>query len=279
MLDTYAERLARQMIEAKRLIGFRDAGQAIEDFDIRGDLYNTAMELAPEARNADIAAMQDWLRLQGDEHVMDLAAGSGFLTRHLREWTSGDVIAVDPSQVQLDYLHRALHGRVRAINGSPDDPMRMACIPDASMDVITSFGGLHHVVDQGMMMREVARMLKPGGRFVAADVGDGTALSRHFDQVTAAKSLTGHSATWLSEKPLDAFLKGLPLKLIRAESVPLRWVFRSEREMALFFKGVHAYDLPEEEILADLKDVLGYEERGGKIHLSWGMFFFEVECA
>lgn len=276
-LERFAAQIEHQIVEAKRLVARRNAGEQIEDFDIRGDLYATAIELAPKAREADIVAMKEWLHLRGDESVADLAAGGGFLTRRIREWTSGEIIAVDPAHQHLEHLDRACNGTVTILEGSPDDSGTMEKIPDASVDVVTSFGGLHHVADQRAMMEQVARILKSGGHFMAGDVGNRTPLAHHFDEVTAAKSLTGHTATWLSEERLRDLVKDLPLKVTRAENVPLQWVYNSKREMALFFKGLHAYDQPEEEILADLQNALGFEERDGKIYLNWGMLFFEIE--
>lgn len=277
-LEEFEARIYQQLSEAKKLVARRDAGEKIEDFDIRGNLYASGMELAPLAREGDIAVMREWLHLKGDENVADLAAGGGFLTRRIREWTTGEVIAVDPAQQQLDYLERATNGTVEIIVGSPDSEQAMLAIPDGSLDVVTSFGGLHHVGDQRMMMEQVARMLKTGGRFMAGDVGDKTALSHHFDAVTAVKSVTGHTATWLSEGRLQELINGLPLKVTKAENVPLKWIFASEKEMALFFKGLHGYDQPNQEILTDLKEALGYEQGpDGKFGLNWPMLFFEIE--
>jgi SAM-dependent methyltransferase len=276
-LDRFADRINREINLAKQLVKRRDSGERIEDFDIRGDLYATAMELAPKSRNEDIVNMKKWLHLRGDEHVVDLAAGGGFFTKKIREWTSGIVIAIDPAKRQLEHLYHTCGGTVKIFEGSPDNRDVMQKISKASVDVITSFGGLHHVENQRVMMEEAARILVSGGRFMAADVCNYTPLARHFDEVTAQKSLTGHTATWLSGERLQELVKELSLKVVKTEIVPLKWVFHSEHEMALFFKGLHAYDLPEMEILNDLQEILGYENRDGKIYLNWAMIFFEVE--
>jgi len=275
-LDVFSARIDQEINTAKRLIERRDAGEKIEDFDIRGDLYASAMELAPDARQDDIVTMRDILHLRGDENVVDLAAGGGFLTKKIRQWTKGDVIAVDPAHQQLQHLEKAVKGDVRIIVGSPDDHQTMEMIDDGSVDVVTSFGGLHHVSDQRAMMVEISRILKPKGRFVAGDVGGDTPLSRHFDEVTAVKSLTGHTAIWLSKERLEELVEGLGLNVRNVDDKVQKWVYDSEREMALFFRGLHAYDQPDEEILTDLKNVLGYEKRDGKVYLNWPMIFFEI---
>lgn len=269
-------RIEREILVLKEMIKRRNAGEQVTDFDLRGDLYASAMELAPNARMADIRTMQEWLNLRGDESVADLAAGTGFLTRHIRSWTTGNVVAVDPAAQALAHLVRVCGDSVQVIVGSPDDPNAMRALPAESMEVTTSFGGLHHVARQRTMMEQITRVLKPGGRFVAGDVGGGTPLACHFDDVTTAKCLTGHSAQWLTPLRLHDLVDGLPLTVVRAEIVPLQWVFASAHEMAIFFKGLHAYDLPEEEIVQDLRNVLGCVSREGQIFLNWHMLLFEM---
>ena len=70
----------------------------------------------------------------------------------------------------------------------------------------------------------------------------------------------------MSPELLAEYSEQAGLKLMSAEVKPLTWDFNSEKEMAWFFKGLHAYDLPEEEVNKDLQDTLGYKEEGGKIN-------------
>lgn len=273
--ETFRHLIGQQIESAKLLVEKRRQGEVIRDFDIRGKLYALANEMAPDARRGDLDAMRHWLQLRGNERIVDLAAGLGFFTKEFLSWTNGEVIAVDPSQMQLSELNRLCEGHVRIIVGSPDSERDMASITDGSVDVVSSFGGLHHVLDQRAMMAQVSRILTHGGRFTAADVCKATALARHFDEFVAAKCLTGHEATWLSETRLRELAAGLPLRLERVEMVPLTWNFESERVMALFFKGLHAYDLTETEVVEDLYEALGYEkEEDGQVRLNWPMIFF-----
>lgn len=273
-IEAFRSLIGQEIAKAKELVHERSQGEPIRDFDIRGRLYALGMELAPEARQGDLDAMREWLKLRGDEKIVDLAAGSGFFTKEFLSSTSGEVIAVDPSQMQLAELDRLCEGRARVIVGSPDSESDMAQIMDGSVDVVSSFGGLHHVGDQRAMMAQVARILKTGGRFTAADVCKDTALARHFDDFVASKCLTGHDAQWLDASRLRELSVGLPLRLEKAEMVPLTWNFGSEREMALFFQGLHAYDLPEQEIVEDLRDALGFVKEEGRVCLNWPMIFF-----
>lgn len=273
-IGEFRTKISTEIEAAKKLVEKRNAGEEIKDFDIRGNLYELGMELAPNSRQHDIDEMKTRLDLKGDERIVDLAAGTGFFTKEFTSWTTGEIIAVDPSIMQLNALDKTCEGKATIVLGSPDSEKDMSVIESGSVDVVSSFGGLHHVPNQRVMMEQVSRILKPGGRFVAGDVGNGTSLAHHFDVFVAQKCLTGHTAQWLDEARLVDLSAGLPLKLEKAEMVPIVWKFASKEEMALFFKGLHAYDLSEEEVVEDLREALGFEEKDGQILLNWPMFFF-----
>jgi len=275
-LDQFDTQLHQELAAAKILAERRKQGEPIPDFDIRGKLYAMSEEIAPEARNGDTREMHELIHPQSGEISVDLAAGGGFITKSILEWTRAKTFAVDPSHEQLQILNTYCGGKAETILGSPDDATILDSLPRREIDFVTSFGGLHHVPDQRVMMENIATMLKNGGRFAAADVCGGTALARHFDTFVAEKSITSHTASWLTQDRLEQLIQGTPLALKHAETRPLTWVFDSERQMALFFKALHAYDLPDQEIIQDLQKALGTFQKDEKVHLNWPMLFFEI---
>ena len=93
----------------------------------------------------------DILRPAG--HVLDLAAGTGKLTRLLRA-SPAHVVAVEPLAELREYLDAdgVLDGRAEAIP-----------LADASVDLVT-VGDAWHWFDHERAAEEVARVTKPGGR-------------------------------------------------------------------------------------------------------------------
>ncbi len=276
--EILSNEIEREMGRARKLVLQRQAGEQLLDFDIRGGLYDLAVsQVAPDARGEDLSQMFQWVRPLVDEIGLDIAPGNGFFTRPFRRAVGkrGHIVAIDSSHEMLEKIKRDVGFPIHTIMGSPDQ-VTMAQIADSSVNFTTSFGGLHHVPDQGTMMVELARVLVPGGRFVAADVGGGTALATHFDEVVAKKSLTGHTATWLSDDRLRELTKGLDLEVVQTKIVPLTWWFANHRQMALFFKGFHAYDLSENEIVADLENTLGIRTQNEQVGLHWPMLFFDI---
>lgn len=282
-IETYAQEIDSALQQAAEMVKTEGITPQSPVFDMRARLYELALELAPHARDEDIKAMFEWIEPQKGEVSIDLAAGTGFLTQHLLDWTQNTIYAVDFSKKQLEVLTSHIRSdKIKPIVGSlaQETTSEREGILDQitePVDFITSFGGMHHVYYQKKMMEHAEKLLKPGGRFVAADVPDRSTLAKHFDDVVTRKCLTGHTARWLSKERLEELIADLPsLSLQRVETKMQHWVFSSKREMALFFKGLHAYNLPENEVIYDLYDALGFREENGQIILDWPMLFFEI---
>lgn len=285
-LDEIDTRLDAEISRVRELL-LKSESRDPEDFNIRGGLYKIAFEIAPEARRQDIYQVHEWVKPQVGEVSVDVAAGTGFLTKPIHEWTKEKVYAIDPSGVQLETLKKKCVGLpIITVEGSLSevDTLQKLGGDIGKIDFVTSFGGIYHVIDengennQKMMFENVARALKSGGRFVAADVGEGTKLSEHFEKSVKQHCLTGHHEKWLNRNRLSGELTdGTGLSFVKSDVVPIQWVFNSKREMALFMKALHAYDMTEEEVLNDLASILGFEEKENRVSLNWPMLFFHLQ--
>ena len=97
--------------------------------------------------------------LAGDEprDVVDLGAGTGKLTRSLVA-LGHRVTAVEPSMEMLGQPRSAVPGAI-AIEGTAES----IPLADGSADVVTAAQAFHWF-DKPMALREMARVLRPGGR-------------------------------------------------------------------------------------------------------------------
>ena len=95
----------------------------------------------------------------------DIGAGTGFMTETLiaREVR---VIAVDQSQAMLDALEEKFSSGVEVRRGFADD----IPISDDAVDYVFANMYLHHVEEPAHAIREMVRILKPGGRLVITDL-------------------------------------------------------------------------------------------------------------
>lgn len=110
-----------------------------------------------------------WARPGADDRCLDLACGTGDLTLALARSTSAEVVGLDFTPAMLDIARNklrrregALGGRVRFLEG---DAMRLP-FDDASFDVVTIAFGIRNVTEPAACAREMARVLRPGGRCV-----------------------------------------------------------------------------------------------------------------
>lgn len=99
----------------------------------------------------------DWLLPAGASRVLDLGAGTGKLTRQLRD-RGLDVIAVEPSEGMREQLARAVPGVPVHAGSAEKIPL-----PDHSVDAVL-VAQAWHWVDRSRAVPEVARVLVPGGR-------------------------------------------------------------------------------------------------------------------
>lgn len=96
----------------------------------------------------------------------DLACGTGPYTRAIAaRWPGVDVVGLDLSPAMLEEARRlAKLPFLRA------DAARLP-FPDGHLDLVNCAGALHLLPDPVAVIREVARVLRPGGAFVGMTTG------------------------------------------------------------------------------------------------------------
>ncbi|HEU5260753.1 MAG TPA: methyltransferase domain-containing protein [Gemmatimonadales bacterium] len=118
-------------------------------------------------------------RLQPGETVLDLGSGAG-LDSIIAGWqvgSSGRVIGVDlnPNMCARAAAHAVQSGlRTECRQGTMED----IPLPDASVDVVLSNGVINLSFRKRRVVREIFRVLKPGGRASVADIVSAKQLSQ-----------------------------------------------------------------------------------------------------
>jgi len=129
-----------------------------------------------ERVNHVISLYQDErLRRKGAEHLrgwrgilLDLGSGPGNFTSILWEYGEGLVLALDFSVKMIKVARRRAGGpRVDFVRGVFEDlPLR-----DGVLSAVASAYALRDAPDMVEVLREIRRVLKPGGRLLIVDVG------------------------------------------------------------------------------------------------------------
>ncbi|MGE9269099.1 MAG: ubiquinone/menaquinone biosynthesis methyltransferase [Verrucomicrobiales bacterium] len=105
-----------------------------------------------------------WVAQWAPEKILDVASGTGDLALELqRRCPEAEVLACDFCQEML--VHAAERGVART---QVVDAMDMP-FADASFDVLTVAFGLRNMADWQQALREMARVVKPGGRVLVLD--------------------------------------------------------------------------------------------------------------
>lgn len=106
-------------------------------------------------------------KLAKEDRVLDLGTGTGAVAFKAAPHVTR-VLAVDISAAMLEHA-RALATRMGARNVELREGRAEAIpAPDASQDAVLASLSLMYAIDRAAAAREIARVLRPGGRFVAA---------------------------------------------------------------------------------------------------------------
>jgi ubiquinone/menaquinone biosynthesis C-methylase UbiE/DNA-binding MarR family transcriptional regulator len=154
--------------------------------------------------------------LDADWVVGDLGCGTGQVSAALAPFV-GKVIAVDGSEEMLDAARTRLAsaGGVELKRGT----LERLPIADEALDAAVAMLVLHHVPEPGQALAEIARVLKPGGRLLVADMlpHDRDSYRQQMGhvwlgfseaQVVRALETAGFTHVRISPLPADALAKG-----------------------------------------------------------------------
>jgi demethylmenaquinone methyltransferase/2-methoxy-6-polyprenyl-1,4-benzoquinol methylase len=124
-----------------------------------------------------------------DARVLDLCCGTGDMTFALgRRANAGNVRIIG-----ADFSHAMLQRATEKGRGTPlrwieADALRLP-LPDASVDLVTAAFGFRNLADYDAGLREIVRVLRPGGECGILDFGEPRGLIGHVYRVYFKKVL------------------------------------------------------------------------------------------
>ena len=145
-----------------------------------------------EALFAQFASkVADAAHIERGQRVLDVACGTGILTRELirRTGSAASLAGIDPSPGML----------VVAKEQAPDVEWREGVaeslpFPDRSFDAVVSQFGLMFFTDRKQALREMVRVLNPGGRLAVAVWGSLDSMPAYADLVALLDRTAGRAA-------------------------------------------------------------------------------------
>jgi demethylmenaquinone methyltransferase/2-methoxy-6-polyprenyl-1,4-benzoquinol methylase len=139
----------------------------------RYDLLNAVLSLGEDRRWRRRAAQLT--RLARGGRALDVCTGTGALARLLwrRVGPSGSVLGVDITEEMLSLAARA----VPEVEFRVADALELP-VPERAFDAVTMAFGLRNIADHQRALREVWRVLRPGGRVVILEFSTPRAVMR-----------------------------------------------------------------------------------------------------
>jgi SAM-dependent methyltransferase len=114
----------------------------------------------PDARDVVFAAVAE----SAPRRILEIGCGDGELAERMARELGADVVAVDQSARMVELT------RARGVVAEIQDAQNLS-FDDGSFDCAVAAWMLYHVEDLDRAVAELARLLRPGGRLVAATNG------------------------------------------------------------------------------------------------------------
>jgi O-methyltransferase StaMB len=210
-----------------------------------------------EATDRLTDVMTQRLRIGAGSRLLDVGCGVGAPAARIARLTGADVTGISVSREQIaraDTLARetALEDRLVFRHA---DAMRMP-FADASFDAVLALESMCHMPDRVQVLREMRRVLRPGGRIVLTDFF-GRSASPSPDR-RALQQTMGSTTVRIDDYPQllrTANLRFVEMLDITDETLPRSFAFLAERaeklrfefedtEAACFYNPQSVIDLP-----------------------------------
>ena len=155
--------------EASRSPRKLEALELFDGLERRYDALSAAFSFWQDPRWR--SAMVDGLGLRRGERVLDVATGTGLVAAELRARADCSIVGVDQSPAML----AAARARFAAVPGADVELLQAEAerlpFADESFDVVSFTYLLRYVDDPPATMRELARVLRPGGAIGMVEFG------------------------------------------------------------------------------------------------------------
>ena len=208
---------------------------------------------APQTRWG--AAVLDRLPLEGDERVLDAGCGTGRVTAMLLErLPRGRVVAIDgsPSMIEQARARFAGDARVELVTADLARPLPVS----EPVDAILSTATFHWITDHGALFRNLAAVLRRGGRLCAQCGGAGN-VARVTAALRAVDPTLKQDKNYATPEETAAHLAAAGFVDVRAWLQPEPTRFEPGEPLETFLRTV---------ILGDVLPRIPEERRGGFVH-------------
>jgi ubiquinone/menaquinone biosynthesis C-methylase UbiE len=199
------------------------------------------------------------IRLVGDvngQRVLDLACGNGYLSRRFARQGAVSVTGVDTNAPIIETIRTREDQEQLGITYHVADAAHLEMLEEHSFDIIICNMALMDIENAAGAIQEVARVLRPGGRFVTSichpcfDKVDtsGWQIERIYPNTTIWRKMSRYREIAAAEAPWPN-VNG-EVVYTHAYHRPLSWYFRTFRDAGLVVAALEEPE-PTDEFLAE----------------------------
>lgn len=106
------------------------------------------------------------------KQVLEIGCGNGVQAKYiLRKYSPASMTAIDLNSTNIKIANTEAEKQgIKNISFQIDDAQKLSTIESKSMDFILSIESAFHYPDKSSFLKEIYRVLKPGGSFLIADI-------------------------------------------------------------------------------------------------------------
>ncbi|WP_416261744.1 class I SAM-dependent methyltransferase [Gibbsiella quercinecans] len=195
-----------------------------------GEQAGAYLTSAVHAQGKDLQRLAALLAAEAGARVLDLGCGAGHAS-FTAAASAAQVVAYDLSAQMLEVVRQAAAEKGLGNIVQQQGVAESLPFDDASFDIVISRYSAHHWHDVGQALREVKRVLKPGGKVVLMDVvSPGHPLLDVYLQTVEVLRDTSHVRDYAPGEWLSMFTEaGLTINGVTADRLLLEfssWVAR-----------------------------------------------------
>ncbi len=107
-----------------------------------------------------------------DKDVLEIGCGNGVQAKYIRrKFKPGHITGIDLNNANIEIANSEKERKgLENIDFKIGDAQKLENIADHSYDIVVNIESAFHYPDKASFIREVYRVLKPGGQFVIADI-------------------------------------------------------------------------------------------------------------
>ncbi|ACS99827.1 class I SAM-dependent methyltransferase [Paenibacillus sp. JDR-2] len=184
------------------------------------------------ARGDDLDLLLTWLQPESHHKALDIATGGGHVAKKLSSFVN-TVFAADLTRPMLETARQFIQPDRENVEFVVSDAENLPFL-DQTFDIVTCRIAAHHFPNPEQFVREAARVLKQGGKFLLIDnvVPEDKSIDTYVNQIELLRDESHYRCHSVSE--WERWLLGAGLKIsnnrIRKKSFDYpKWVRRTTR--------------------------------------------------